>query len=81
MDREDRKTEVPLPEQLQLEPGHPKPSLWEEIGKGWEWVVFSWQMLRSIGGPVAIARTLGSVLCLLLKRTLVQWGLIKPRVK
>lgn len=50
-------------------------SLWQEVRKGWEWVVFSTRMLGRMGGPVAIARTLSGTLALLIQRTLRQWGI------
>jgi hypothetical protein len=53
----------------------PTNSMWEEIRKGWEWVVFSIRMLGRMGGPAAIAQTLGGTLMLLIQRTLRQWGI------
>jgi hypothetical protein len=53
-----------------------KPSLRGEILKGWYWVVFVWGMLRRIGGPVAILRTFWTILSMMVKRTLAQWGMI-----
>jgi len=52
-----------------------KPSLRGEILKGWHWVVFIWGMLKRIGGPVAILRTFWTILSLMVKRTLTQWGI------
>lgn len=54
-----------------------KPSLRTEIARGWDWLVFVWQMLGRMGGLPGIVRTLWTVLGTLVKRTLVQWGLIK----
>jgi hypothetical protein len=48
-----------------------------EIKKGIEWVVFVLQMLRRMGGPVVILRSVWFVLIKLLRRTLVQWGWLK----
>jgi len=50
-----------------------KPSLWEEVQKGWQWVVFSTKMLGRMGGPVSIVQTLGGTLGILIQRTLRQW--------
>jgi hypothetical protein len=50
-----------------------KPSLLEEIGKGWEWVVFTFKMLSRVGGPIAIAKTLLNTLSILIGRTWKQW--------
>lgn len=55
-----------------------KPSLIEEIKKGWEWVVFVRRMLPRIGGFGSWFRTLSSVISLLIIRFLAQWGIIKP---
>jgi hypothetical protein len=52
-----------------------KPSLRGEILKGWHWAVFVWGMLRRIGGPVAILRTFWTILSMMAKRTLAQWGI------
>jgi hypothetical protein len=54
-----------------------KPSLRGEILKGWHWVVFVWGMLKRIGGPTDIVRTFWTILSLLVKRTLAQWGIGK----
>lgn len=54
-----------------------KVSLWEAITRGWEWVVFTWRMLQRLGGFGAIVRSLSLVLSLLIKRMLIQWGIIK----
>lgn len=64
----------------QIESHQPTPakvSLWEEIIRGWEWVVFTWRMLQRLGGFGAIVRSLLSVLSLLIKRMLIQRGVIK----
>jgi hypothetical protein len=54
-----------------------KPPLRGEIVKGWHWVVFVWGMLKRLGGPMAILRTFWTIISLLVKRTLAQWGLGK----
>jgi hypothetical protein len=54
-----------------------KPSLRGEILKGWHWVVFVWGMLKRIGGPLDILRTFWTILSMLAKRTLAQWGIGK----
>jgi hypothetical protein len=54
-----------------------KPSLRGEILKGWHWVVFVWGMLKRIGGPADIVRTFWTILSMLVKRTLAQWGIGK----
>jgi hypothetical protein len=54
-----------------------KTTLRGEIKKGIEWVVFVGQMLRRMGGPVVILRSVCFVLIKLLRRTLVQWGWLK----
>ncbi len=48
-----------------------------EIQKGIEWVVFVGKMLKRMGGPVVILRSIWFVLIKLLRRTLVQWGWMK----
>lgn len=56
-----------------------KITLWGEIMKGWEWVVFAWRMLGRLGGFREIVHSLFLVVSLLIKRLLVQWGIIdKP---
>lgn len=54
-----------------------KITLWGEIMKGWEWVVFAWRMLGRLGGFMAIVQSLFLVVTVLIKRLLVQWGVIK----
>ncbi|WP_287128100.1 hypothetical protein [Candidatus Cyanaurora vandensis] len=55
----------------------PRWSFGLEVRRGWDWIQFVWQMLRRIGGPGAILRTLWFVLTLLWQRTLTQW--FKPK--
>ncbi len=50
-----------------------KITLWGEIIKGWEWVVFGWKTIQRIGSFTEIMRTLFVFSYLLIRRTLVQW--------
>lgn len=52
-----------------------KPSLLVEIGRGWEWVVFSVKVLSRVGSPLEIAKTILNALKILISRTLKQWGI------
>lgn len=54
-----------------------KITLWGEIEKGVDWVVFVVKMLKRMGGPMVIFRSIWFVLIKLLRRTLVQWGWMK----
>jgi hypothetical protein len=56
-----------------------KITLWGEIKKGWDWVVFSWSMLQRIGGFRELAQTFYVVVSMLIQRTLIQWGVIKKK--
>lgn len=49
----------------------------EQIQRGVDWVVFVWQMLRRLGGPLDILRTIWMIVSVLVTRLLVQQGLIK----
>ncbi|MDX2096492.1 MAG: hypothetical protein SFW36_01840 [Leptolyngbyaceae cyanobacterium bins.59] len=51
--------------------------LGETLRRGWDWVVFVWQTGRRLGGPGEVFRTIFTVLSLLIRRTLTQWGLLK----
>ncbi len=51
-----------------------KPSPQENIKRGWDWIVFGWQTLRRLGGPLDILSAFYTVVSILVKRTLVQWG-------
>jgi hypothetical protein len=63
-----------------LQPIQPaKPSLREEIERGWKWVVFVWRLLPRLGGFSAIVRTFFLVVSVLITRMLTQWGLIKHK--
>lgn len=62
--------------QAEIKTQQPQPSqssLWEEVLKGWEWVVFSWKTLARVGGPKEILNTLISTLAILWQRTQRQW--------
>jgi hypothetical protein len=59
------------------EPTPEKTTLGGEIKKGIEWVIFVGQMMKRMGGPVVILRSVWFVLIKLLRRTLVQWGWFK----
>jgi hypothetical protein len=59
------------------EPTPEKITLRGEIKKGIEWVIFVVQMMKRMGGPVVILRSIWFVLIKLLRRTLVQWGWLK----
>ncbi|PZU93528.1 MAG: hypothetical protein DCE90_16270 [Pseudanabaena sp.] len=56
-----------------LKPNDSKPSLWVEIGRGWEWIVFSIKMLRRVGGPIEIVTTIFNSAKILVSRALRQW--------
>ncbi|MDX2256173.1 MAG: hypothetical protein NW214_11710 [Pseudanabaenaceae cyanobacterium bins.39] len=58
----------------ETESHQPKYSLLVEIGRGWEWVVFSVKVLSRVGGPVEIAKTILNSLKILAVRTMKQWG-------
>jgi hypothetical protein len=49
-----------------------KPSLTEDIRRGWDWVVFSVKTLSRIGGIGAWSRTLQRVVGILLDRAIAQ---------
>lgn len=49
----------------------------EQIQRGVDWVVFVWQMLRRLGGPLDILRTIWMIVSVLVTRLLVQQGFIK----
>jgi hypothetical protein len=51
----------------------------ENIKRGWDWVVFVWQMLRRLGGPMDVLRTFSTIVSILITRLLVQAGLKKHR--
>ncbi|PZV19505.1 MAG: hypothetical protein DCF20_00370 [Pseudanabaena sp.] len=51
-----------------------KYSLLVEIGRGWEWVVFSVKVLSRVGGPIEITKTILNSIKILITRTLKQWG-------
>jgi hypothetical protein len=49
-----------------------KITLWGEIIKGWQWVVFSWKTLSRLGGFKEIVQALFSAVVLLVRRSLTQ---------
>ena len=56
-----------------------KPSLSEEIARGWKWVIFVLRLLPRLGGVRGILRTLSLVVSVLITRLLTQWGWIKKK--
>lgn len=60
-------------------PPPPPLTLKENIKRGWDWVVFVWQMLQRLGGPLDVLRTFGTISSILITRLLVQLGLKKRR--
>lgn len=56
-----------------------KITLWGEIKKGWEWVIFCWTMIHRLGGFRQITYSLFLTISLLVKRMLVQWGVIQKK--
>lgn len=56
-----------------------KPSLLEEIKRGWKWVVFIGRMLPRLGGFTGISKSLFVIISLLVTRLLTQWGLIERK--
>jgi len=57
-----------LLEELQQE----KITLWGEIGKGWHWVVFIWNMMGSFGGIGSLLNSIKRTAIMLIKRSLIQ---------
>ena len=63
----------------------PKPAIPErwslrvEIDRGLEWVRYIWRTLGRLGGPLDILLALVTLTRLLIRRTLVQWGLAPGR--
>ncbi len=76
-------------EEVRSPQNHPSPpptppsatslTLKEHIKRGWDWVVFVWQMLQRLGGPMDILRTFGTIFSILVTRLLVQLGLKKRK--
>lgn len=56
-----------------------KPSLFEEISRGWKWAVFIWRMLLRLGGFTGIVRSLFLIVSLLITRLLTQWGILDKK--
>jgi len=52
-------------------------SFGEQIKRGWDWVVFVWQMLRRLGGPLDWLLAFWTLISLLLTRLLTQLGVLK----
>jgi hypothetical protein len=70
------------PQYLSPPPVSPSPTslpFKEHIKRGWDWVIFVWQMLQRLGGPLDILRTFGTIFSILMTRLLVQLGLKKRR--
>ncbi|OLP16535.1 hypothetical protein BST81_20250 [Leptolyngbya sp. 'hensonii'] len=84
-------TDQPLPETptsssgpipLSPPPRKPKPekvTLGEAIARGWDWITFSWQTLQRLGGPGEIFKSLSTITGMMVKRTLIQWGVLKQK--
>ncbi|CAN1211199.1 hypothetical protein TUMEXPCC7403_13440 [Tumidithrix helvetica PCC 7403] len=60
------------PNQVNVPAEPAKITLWGEIVKGWQWVVFSWKTLSRLGGFKEIVQALFSALVLLIRRGLSQ---------
>ncbi|WP_218082310.1 hypothetical protein [Anthocerotibacter panamensis] len=56
-----------------------KITLWTEIEKGRDWVVFVWNMLKRLGGVRGVLHTLGFLVTLLVQRALVNSGFVKKK--
>jgi hypothetical protein len=65
--------------QHEIESPQPQYSLLVEIGRGWEWAVFSVKMLSRVGGPLEIIKTIFNSINILVIRTMRQWGLIRGK--
>lgn len=63
---------LPPPRKLAAEP-----TLREAIRRGWDWIVFVWQLGQRLGGWRGVAHTLSTVSGLLVGRLLTQLGLGK----
>lgn len=49
----------------------------EQVKRGWHWVVFVWQMLRRMGGPIDWLLAFWTLISLLTNRFFSQLGLPK----
>lgn len=56
-----------------------QPSLRENVRRAWDWIVFSWRTVRRLGGPIEIFGAFYTVISILVRRTLVQWGWLRDR--
>jgi hypothetical protein len=56
-----------------------KMTLWGEMIKGWQWVVFSWKTLSRLGGFKEIVQALFSAVVLLIRRSLLQSQTKQPK--
>lgn len=49
----------------------------EQIKRGWDWVVFVWQMLRRVGGPLDLLLAFWTMISVLVGRLLTQLGILR----
>lgn len=68
-----------LEKNLSPKPQPIKPSLWEEIKRGWEWVIFVKTMLPRVGGLGEWIQTFYFIFSLMIKRLLTQWKIIQSK--
>ncbi|HEY9635685.1 MAG TPA: hypothetical protein V6D14_19935 [Coleofasciculaceae cyanobacterium] len=52
-----------------------KPSLLEEVRRGWKWVIFIWKLLPRLGGFTKIVQSLFLLVSVLIRRLLRQLGI------
>jgi hypothetical protein len=71
--------ESPFQPSAIAQPSPTKPSLAEDLKRGWDWIVFAWQTLKRLGGPLEILTAFSTVVSILVKRTLVQWGWVRDQ--
>jgi len=65
-------SEEPSAKTLLEEQQQEKIRLWGEIGKGWHWVVFIWNMMGSFGGIGSLLNSIKRTAIMLIKRSLIQ---------
>jgi len=65
-------SEEPSAKTLLEEQQQEKITLWGEIGKGWHWVVFIWNMMGSFGGIGSLLNSIKRTAIMLIKRSLIQ---------